>query len=407
MLTCATPSLARFFTYFLESEGMVATKEPFTSLITQGMVKSRSYRLKSSTRYLPEAEVYQEGERWFERGSGLPVVTQWEKMSKSKHNGVDPGAMVAAYGCDTVRLMMLSSVGPSSERKWSEEESYPGVRNMTIKLWKLVYQAVDLQARTLPELRYDAELSEHRQRLREARDLNVRHANHAYRHTRNLAQVIARLHAMIAAAWAVPGQAKAAAPEYQRIVGDLLILLAPLAPHLATELWRCFRAAPRRLCEDYRWEDEVWGQDWPALDPTTSLELRVVANNKEVARLNVAKWYFDTLTEEQAFDLACCEPKVQKRVLPHDMTDKALTKLEDFEAVLEINYVTDEDKAASKESPEEKAQRKQEYKEVKKMEKLAKKELREKRKIEYAENIARKEMILKQKPHKKHKVKDQ
>ena len=49
-------------------------------------------------------------------------------MSKSKHNGVDPGSMVAEYGCDAVRLMMLSSVGPGSERKWSEAESYPGVR---------------------------------------------------------------------------------------------------------------------------------------------------------------------------------------------------------------------------------------------------------------------------------------
>lgn len=85
------------------------------------------------------------------------MVSEWEKMSKSKHNGVDPAAMIEKYGSDTVgscrnrsssrirsllqvRLMMLSSVGPSSERKWSEAESYPGVRNMTIKLWKLVFQ---------------------------------------------------------------------------------------------------------------------------------------------------------------------------------------------------------------------------------------------------------------------------
>ena len=101
-------------------------------MITQGMVKSRSYRLKSSTKYLREEEVYQKGEKYFEKETDLPVVSQWEKMSKSKHNGVDPGSMVAEYGCDTVRLMMLSSVGPGSERKWSETESYPGVKVLKI-----------------------------------------------------------------------------------------------------------------------------------------------------------------------------------------------------------------------------------------------------------------------------------
>ena len=123
-----TFSWNRFFTHFLHSEGLVPVKEPFSSLITQGMVKSRSYRLKSSTKYLREDEVYQKGEKYFQNKTDLPVVSQWEKMSKSKHNGVDPGSMVAEYGCDTVRLMMLSSVGPGSERKWSEAESYPGVR---------------------------------------------------------------------------------------------------------------------------------------------------------------------------------------------------------------------------------------------------------------------------------------
>ena len=243
---------ARFFSHFLHSEGLVPVREPFSSLITQGMVKSRSYRLKSSTKYLREEEVYKEGDKYFQKETDLPVVSEWEKMSKSKHNGVDPAAMVESYGCDTVRLMILTSVGPASERKWDEGESYPGVRNMNIKLWKLVYQAVDLQGQQLPELRYDGELEDYRKKLREARELGVKHANHAYSHTRNLAVVLARIHAMIGAAWTVPGQVKALAPEYQRLVGDILVLLAPMAPHLATELWQCFTAVPNRLHQDYR-----------------------------------------------------------------------------------------------------------------------------------------------------------
>ena len=138
----------RFFTHFLHSEGLVPVKEPFSSLITQGMVKSRSYRLKSSTKYLREDDVYQKGEKYFQKETDLPVVSQWEKMSKSKHNGVDPGLMVAEYGCDTVRLMMLSSVGPGSERKWSEAESYPGVKELRISLF-------DIDELLLPGAKHD------------------------------------------------------------------------------------------------------------------------------------------------------------------------------------------------------------------------------------------------------------
>ena len=198
---------ARFFTHFLHSIGLSPVKEPFCNLITQGMVKGRSYRVKSSTKYLKPDQVYEECGKFFVKDTNAPIVTEWEKMSKSKHNGVDPGSMFAVYGCDTVRLMMLCNVGPGSDRNWSEE-TYPGIRNMQIKPWKLVYQAVDLQEKTLPEMRYDKEMQEYRDKLRVARNTHLRHVNYNYSHTRNLAVVIARVNSMIAAAWSVPGQVK-------------------------------------------------------------------------------------------------------------------------------------------------------------------------------------------------------
>ena len=198
---------ARFFTHFLHSQGLVPCKEPFSSLITQGMVKGRSFRLKNSTRYLRPDQVREEGGKFHCVETGAPVVTDWEKMSKSKHNGVDPGLMFSQYGCDTVRLMMLCNVGPGSDRNW-DEDTYPGIRNMQIKLFKLVSQAVELQKTTLPEMRYDEELNDYRDKLREERNTHLRHVNYNYSHTRNLAVVIARLNSLINAAWSVPGQAK-------------------------------------------------------------------------------------------------------------------------------------------------------------------------------------------------------
>ena len=200
-------------------------------------------------------------------------------------------------------------------------------------------------------------------------------------------------------------QVKSGAPEYQRLVGDILILLAPMAPHLATELWESFRSAPKRLWEGYNWDETIWKQDWPSLDLNTNLELKVVANGKEVAKMEVAKWYFDTLTEEQAFDLACCEPNVQEKVLPHNLKEQSLTKYDAFEAVLEIIYETEVEKAL-KMSPEEHARWVKEKKEAKKLEKQAKREAREKRKQEYAANLARKERIVKSKGKNSNKLQD-
>jgi leucyl-tRNA synthetase len=54
-----------------------------------------------------------------EKGTGLSVVSAWEKMSKSKHNGVDPETMLKDYGTDTTRLLILADVAPTSHRHWS------------------------------------------------------------------------------------------------------------------------------------------------------------------------------------------------------------------------------------------------------------------------------------------------
>jgi methionyl-tRNA synthetase len=54
-----------------------------------------------------------------EKGTGLDIVSSWEKMSKSKHNGVDPEAMLKDYGTDTTRLLILADVAPTSHRHWS------------------------------------------------------------------------------------------------------------------------------------------------------------------------------------------------------------------------------------------------------------------------------------------------
>ncbi len=75
-------------------------------MCVQGMVQGLTYREEGSGRYLlPE-----------EDRSGPGITTSWEKMSKSKHNGVDPEAMIQRYGADALRLYILFEVSSNTDK---------------------------------------------------------------------------------------------------------------------------------------------------------------------------------------------------------------------------------------------------------------------------------------------------
>lgn len=113
---------ARFMNHFLCSQGLVPSSEPFSRLLVQGMVMGRSFRVKGSGRYVQEHDVEIVNAKKNQavlKETNEPVVVTWEKMSKSKMNGVDPADMFREYGSDTTRLIILGDVAPTSHRNWS------------------------------------------------------------------------------------------------------------------------------------------------------------------------------------------------------------------------------------------------------------------------------------------------
>ena len=183
------------------------------------------------------------------------------------------------------------------------------------------------------------------------------------------------------------------------MLGEILILLAPIAPHLASELWESLRSVKRKHFTDFDWNRGVFHQAWPQVDPTFNMELRILANSYKAGRIQIAKWYFDTLTQEQAFDLACHEKKIQDNWLMHEVLDIKFRKIEGFEAELEITFDVKkpegEEEREDKLSSEELEKRKLEKKEARKREKQEKRAAKEERKRIYLENVARKEKITK------------
>ena len=112
---------ARFVNHFLYDLGLSPQREPFTKLITQGMVTGKTYRLLGSQRYI-RADQVEAGAAGglVERGTQKGVEMFWKKMSKSKYNGVSPQAMVEKYGADVVRLFLLFKSPPHRDLQWDE-----------------------------------------------------------------------------------------------------------------------------------------------------------------------------------------------------------------------------------------------------------------------------------------------
>lgn len=117
---------ARFMYKFLCHEGLVSGEtghaEPFQQLVAQGMVHGKTYSDPRTGRFLLPGEVDIKGEIAVIKSNGkLPNVT-FEKMSKSKHNGVDPSVAIAKFGADALRAHILFAAPVSEVLQWDEEK---------------------------------------------------------------------------------------------------------------------------------------------------------------------------------------------------------------------------------------------------------------------------------------------
>lgn len=105
---------ARFIGHFLYKEHYVSNPEPFDYLITQGMVQSETYVNKVTKGYEKPEDVEKRGKQLYKKGTNEEVEVKYVKMSKSKHNGVDPVDVIKQYGSDVVRIAMLMQCPPSN-----------------------------------------------------------------------------------------------------------------------------------------------------------------------------------------------------------------------------------------------------------------------------------------------------
>jgi leucyl-tRNA synthetase len=129
---------SRFFTRVLKEMGFVSVEEPFSNLLTQGMVCKEVYEC-SRDGYLFPDEVERKGELFHCRKCGGQIsVGRLEKMSKSKRNVVDPEYLIEKYGADTARMFCLFASPPEKDLDWSDQ-GVDGSSRFLSRVWRLFY----------------------------------------------------------------------------------------------------------------------------------------------------------------------------------------------------------------------------------------------------------------------------
>jgi leucyl-tRNA synthetase len=298
---------ARFFHKLMRDEGLVCGDEPFTRLLTQGMVVAETfYRQQADGKkdWINPADV---DIRRDDKGrmiaatlkaDGQPVeIGGMEKMSKSKNNGVDPQGLIDRYGADTIRLFILFAAPPDQSLEWSDA-GVEGASRFLKRLWRLGMAEAEQPApdavdpTTLSDAQRDLRRQAHRMIAKVSDDIGRRQTfNTAIAAVMELSNVLGR--------WTDDSPAGRAVAREAVLLS--ICALAPMVPHITQGLWEALGQPGL-----------VMDAPWPAADPAAlaceELDIVVQVNGKRRGQIRVPV----DADQDVVRQAALAEPNVQR-----------------------------------------------------------------------------------------------
>jgi leucyl-tRNA synthetase len=300
---------SRFYTKVLRDMGYLDIAEPFTKLLTQGMVCKETFRCPEHGYLYPE-EVKDGRCTLCGRDAEIGSST---KMSKSTKNVVDPQVLIDRYGADTVRMFCLFASPPERDLEWNDE-GVEGAWRFLNRMWRLVEENKEFLCRVKPydgvreissDLR-DIHRKTHQSIKKVTEDIEDRfHFNTAISAVMELFNAVNQFFnaedEISDEAWSVIKEA----------VETMLILLHPIVPHITEELWSSLSH-----------EHSLATMQWPSFrEGALAVESRLVViqvNGKVRSRMEVPV----SLSEEQIRRMAMEDERIRSFV-----GDKAIKKL--------------------------------------------------------------------------------
>ena len=270
---------ARFFTKALKKCGYLDVSEPFKNLLTQGMVCHATYKDKETGKWLFPDDA-------LARPADEIIVGRSEKMSKSKKNTVEPLPIIEAYGADTARLFMLSDSPASRDLEWSES-GIDGCWKYINRLWRLVASFEKGQGTSSKE--EDSAIT----KLTHKTIADVKSEYEKMGFNRSIAKIREFSNAL--------EKSKSGSEAMAFALKNLVILIAPIMPHLAEELW-----------SKLGYETLVSEEKFPEFDASLAAEDEVGIAIQVCGKLRAVIQMSKTTSKEEMEKLAFENEKVQK-----------------------------------------------------------------------------------------------
>jgi len=256
---------ARFFNKLMRDVGLIKNDEPFTNLLTQGMV------LKDGT-----------------------------KMSKSKGNTVDPQALIDAYGADTARLFMMFAAPPDQSLEWADS-GVEGASRFLKRLWKGCYEHVELGAVAAYT---QGELSDELKQLRLQLHQTIEKVGDDYGRRHSFNTAISSVMELMNALAKIEATDVLTRNVRQEVLQNVALLLSPIVPHICQALWQ-------ELCP----ASHILQAGWPIADKAAmmqdNVEYVIQVNGKLRGNMTVSREASRDTIEKMAQEL----PSVTKFLL--------------------------------------------------------------------------------------------
>jgi leucyl-tRNA synthetase len=241
---------SRFFTKVLRDRGLVNVDEPFNRLLTQGMVQGLTYKNPETGKYVPAENVIYKEDQYRDKDTGEVLSFFFEKMSKSKYNGVDPLKVLEKYGADTARMFILFTAPPEKDLQW-DDAGVEGQFRFLNRVWRLVSEYIENKPKQVKKIETFSKTDKD---LRRAIHTAIKEISEDLEGDYQFNTAISELMKLSNAL----GDNKCfESPIYREGIETLLILLSLFAPHLSEELWQALGHS-----------QSIHLQPWPKVDPT-------------------------------------------------------------------------------------------------------------------------------------------
>jgi leucyl-tRNA synthetase len=291
---------SRFYTRVLRDFGLVDFSEPFTQLLTQGMVVKETHHCPQNGFLFPE-EV---AEGLTCKKCGSPVqVGRTEKMSKSKKNVVEPDSLVQKYGADTVRLFCLFASPPEKDLEWSEQGVEGSFRFLN-RVWRLVNDRPGISQK-VGRPREEWNLSEDLRALRRKTHLTIKKVTEDIENRFHFNTAISAIMELVNLLYQNEEKLLGDGPHilevWREALESVVILLSPIVPHICEELWEIMGNT-----------ESVANVPWPGYDSETIKDEEVLmviqVNGKLRGRIMVGVH----ASEEEVKETVLAQQRVQE-----------------------------------------------------------------------------------------------